>query len=298
MFDSQYENPNLFKLVSKSTHYDGVFTHEIQHLINLETNEHVKRTLKFKESLSKNQIDNIMDRTKWAKFGKAINYNNVQPPSENIFMEFNPELLRSKKSQNTIQNMLKNPFNNQRVKVYEGREEELTNIITNNYNKLKNNYDKDILNKNMKKIVDYNFKEERKVDSELKTKVNVKTGGYVPPHLRNKDSNTQSNTQSNTRSNTQSNTHHKKYEIKEGENKSIRISNLPSDITEKDIRDWLSKFNYRRLKITLPKDKKTGKSRDFCFVNFESRIEAENSIEKLNKRKFDYCLVTVEFSKY
>ena len=288
MFDSIYENPNLFELVSKSSCFDGSYTYEIQHLINLETKEHVKRTLKFKDKLTKTQINNIMDRTKWEKFGQAANFNNAQETSEHIFMEFNPEILKSDKSQKVIQNMLKNPFNKERIKVYDGKENELNQILSNNYNKLKNNYNKSILDKNLKLVVDYNVKEEEtNSKKEISKKINTETGGYVPPHLRNKNKNKQ-----------QTNNKPKKYEIKEGESKSIRISNLPSDINENDIRDWLLKFNYRRLRITLPKDKKTHKPRDFCFVNFESRIEAQNSIEKLNKQIFDYCLVNVEFSKF
>lgn len=288
MFDSIYENPNLFELVSKSTSFDGSYTYETQHLINLETKEHVKRTLKFKDNLTKTQINDIMNRTKWEKFGQAINFNNTQETSENIFMEFNPEILKSNKSQKVIQNMLKNPFNKEKIKVLEGKENELNEILTNNYNKLKNNYNKSILDKNLKLIVDYNVQEDKKSNpKEISKKVNNKTGGYVPPHLRN-----------NNKDKQQTNNKTKKYEIKEGESKSIRISNLPSDINENDIRDWLLKFNYRRLRITLPKDKKTHKPRDFCFVNFESRIEAQNSIEKLNKQIFDYCLVNVEFSKF
>ena len=74
-------------------------------------------------------------------------------------------------------------------------------------------------------------------------------------------------------------------------------SRKPEDLSENDVSDWLYSYNIKRVKVSIPKCKRTGKSRDFCFINFQSRIEAEKSIDKLNKQKFDYCLVNVEYAK-
>lgn len=313
-FFSKYDDRNLFKFLGEEYIYEINETIKIQYLEDINTKKTIKRTIRIPGNLKKWQVENILERRNFKKFGKAIHDKEQQNNEDNVFMEYNPELLKSKKSKKVLENILINKFNTEKIKCSECNEKELENIISNLYQNLKKNNDNNILKENYDFIFDKNVNSKKDNDPQQSTKnknienISNISGGYIPPHLRkNKEGDKEPDKQesintNNSSSNNNKNINHrdtrtKKYKIDE-QNKVIRLSNIPSDLKEDEILDWLysKNINVKKIKLSLPKDRKTKKSRDFCFINFQSKYEAEQSIDKLNKQKFEYCLVNAEYS--
>lgn len=308
-FYSEYDNRDKFKFLGEEFFNELNRTIRIQYLENRETKQKIKRTLKIPGKLTKSQVENVLGRRQLPKFGQAKNDKEYVNNEENVFLEYNPEIFKSKKSKKTLENMLINKCNKEKIKVSEDNQKKFDSLIMNLYDDLKKNedIDKKVIQNNLKFIIDNkngnlsnnnlnNKNIENKTDVKQNSIVNIinLSGGYVPPHLR-KTANTSN--KSNTSSNKEKieKVNNKKYKIDE-ENKVLRLSNIPEELTENDVIDWLYKFNIKKVKVFIPKCKKTGKTKDYCFINFYSKYEADNALQTLNKKKFDYCLVNVEYS--
>ena len=64
-------------------------------------------------------------------------------------------------------------------------------------------------------------------------------------------------------------------------NKNLYIGNLPYEVTEEDLRTNFSEVG-KIASVSIIKDKYTGLSRGFGFVEMETEKEAEEAIKKFN----------------
>jgi len=64
-------------------------------------------------------------------------------------------------------------------------------------------------------------------------------------------------------------------------NKNLYIGNLPYEVTEEDLKTNFSEVG-KIVSVTVIKDKYTGLSRGFGFVEMETEKEAEEAIKKFN----------------
>ena len=80
------------------------------------------------------------------------------------------------------------------------------------------------------------------------------------------------------------------------ETNTIRITNLPEETQDSDIRDLFVKFG-RITRIFLAKDKVTGNSKGFAFVSFESRETAAKAIKGVNGHGYMNLILSVEWAK-
>lgn len=76
------------------------------------------------------------------------------------------------------------------------------------------------------------------------------------------------------------------------ENFCVKISNLPSDVTLKEMTDlilpWSPKKGISRINFNKSEDK-------ICYIDFHYKDEADYFINALNKTKFDYLLLDVNY---
>lgn len=319
--NSKYDDPELYSLVSEHKSYDmGYIIHQ-QILKENENGNLIKRTLKYSSpGLTKTQIDTILERNKWERFGKGkddLNNRYSAKNEDHVFMEYNPEILKSKKSKNAIKKMLTDPYNIDKIKVTDDNQLILDNIISSIYNGLKNdkNISRDVLDYNYKYITDYkhvnNWAEKKNVNTEeeIKKKLPKKTGAFVPSFMRNRGldtggtgSGSGSGSDSGSGSGADSNKfipRHRRGNNNSNDsdnNKSIRLYNLPEPIEYDELRNWLNTFELGRHKLFLPKNKRTNENQNFCFLNFFCDDDVQNGIDILNKQKFEYNIVKAEIS--
>lgn len=64
-------------------------------------------------------------------------------------------------------------------------------------------------------------------------------------------------------------------------NNKLYVGNLPYDISEDDLREMFSKAG-SVTKVDLIKDRDTGRSKGFAFVEMGSQSEAEEAIKQFN----------------
>lgn len=76
----------------------------------------------------------------------------------------------------------------------------------------------------------------------------------------------------------------------------LRVTNLSEDVSESDLQDLFRRFGHTS-RIYLAKDRMTGLSRGFAFINYSSRTEAQNAIDKLNGHGYDNLILHVEWAK-
>lgn len=103
-------------------------------------------------------------------------------------------------------------------------------------------------------------------------------GKYIPLHLRNAADKKQGLSS-----------------LREAE-PTLRVTNLSEDVTEADLADLFRRFG-QTTRIYLAKDRQTGLSRGFAFVNFISRSAAQAAIDKLNGHGYDNLILHVEWAK-
>lgn len=77
---------------------------------------------------------------------------------------------------------------------------------------------------------------------------------------------------------------------------SIRVNNLSEDTCEIDLLELFSKFG-PVSRVFIAKDRRTGSSRGFGFVNFVHREDGEKAISKLNGYGYDNLILRVEWSE-
>ncbi|RWS07131.1 eukaryotic translation initiation factor 3 subunit G-like protein [Dinothrombium tinctorium] len=108
-----------------------------------------------------------------------------------------------------------------------------------------------------------------------------KTGKYVPPGMR-EGGNKRGDVMTSSKSKDEPNT--------------IRVTNLPEEIMDSDIRELFLPFG-RVVRIFLAKDKYTGQSKGFAFVSFEKREDAANAIKAVNGFGYANLILNVEWAK-
>jgi len=83
--------------------------------------------------------------------------------------------------------------------------------------------------------------------------------------------------------------------LKRRDENSVRVSNLSEDVTEDDLHELFGAFGPVQ-RVFLAKDRETGESRGFAFVNFMHRDDAERAITRLDGYGYDNLILKVEFS--
>jgi translation initiation factor 3 subunit G len=76
----------------------------------------------------------------------------------------------------------------------------------------------------------------------------------------------------------------------------IRVTNLPEDVQDNDIKDLFKPFG-RVSRIFLARDKFTGQSKGFAFVSFDLREDAQMAILGVNGHGYANLILSVEWAK-
>lgn len=78
--------------------------------------------------------------------------------------------------------------------------------------------------------------------------------------------------------------------------KTLRVSNLPEDIDDRQLRAAFNKLgSVTRCHVVREKD--TNKCRGFAFISFDTREGAERAYQHLNGKAIGHLVMRVEFSK-
>jgi len=77
---------------------------------------------------------------------------------------------------------------------------------------------------------------------------------------------------------------------------SIRISNLPEETTEDDLRNLCRTFG-TVMRVHVAYDKITGEARGFAFVNFMQRSAAEKALEKLDGHRYGHLVLMADWAR-
>ena len=76
----------------------------------------------------------------------------------------------------------------------------------------------------------------------------------------------------------------------------VRVTNLSEEVTEGDLQDLFARFGHCQ-RIYLAKDRQTGESRGFAFINFTNRKDGQAAIDKLNGHGYANLILHVEWAK-
>lgn len=76
----------------------------------------------------------------------------------------------------------------------------------------------------------------------------------------------------------------------------IRVTSLSEETTEGDLLALFRPFG-PISRIFLAKDKITGESKGFAFINFINRDDAERAMNQLQGTGFDYLILNIEWAK-
>lgn len=106
----------------------------------------------------------------------------------------------------------------------------------------------------------------------------AKPGSWVPPSLRNRGAGAADDLAQKRR-----------------DENSVRVTNLSEDVTEQDLYDLFHHFGPVQ-RIFIAKDRETGESRGFAFVNFIHREDAQRAIDKLDGYGYDNLILSVSWS--
>lgn len=80
------------------------------------------------------------------------------------------------------------------------------------------------------------------------------------------------------------------------DNATIRVTNLSEDTREEDLQDLFRPFG-GISRIYLAKDKNTGASKGFAFINFNKREDAARAIKGVSGFGYDHLILKVEWAK-
>jgi len=80
------------------------------------------------------------------------------------------------------------------------------------------------------------------------------------------------------------------------ETTTVRVTNLSESTREGDLQELFKKFG-EIARIYLAKDKNTGSSKGFAYINFKRREEAEMAIKSLNGHGYDHLILSVEWAR-
>jgi len=68
--------------------------------------------------------------------------------------------------------------------------------------------------------------------------------------------------------------------------KKLFVGNVPYGATEGDLRDWFAQTGIQVESLNLVRDRYSGESRGFAFVEISNDEEAERAIQSLNGKDF------------
>ncbi|XP_052220917.1 eukaryotic translation initiation factor 3 subunit G-like [Dreissena polymorpha] len=105
-------------------------------------------------------------------------------------------------------------------------------------------------------------------------------GKYVPPSMRDGASKGRGETMKSARD----------------ESATIRVTNLSEDTRESDLQELFRPFGPIQ-RIYLAKDKNTGQSKGFAFINFHRREDAARAIAGVSGFGYDHLILNVEWAK-
>lgn len=83
---------------------------------------------------------------------------------------------------------------------------------------------------------------------------------------------------------------------KRDESATIRVTNLSEDTRESDLQELFRPFGPIQ-RIYLAKDKNTGQSKGFAFINFHRREDAARAIAGVSGFGYDHLILNVEWAK-
>lgn len=125
------------------------------------------------------------------------------------------------------------------------------------------------------------FKEKEVSDSRENSSGPITSGKYVPPSMRGHRMDSPSG--ESTR-------------FKRDETATIRVTNLSEDTKDMDLAELFRPFG-PISRIFLAKDKVTGLSKGFAFINFIHKEDAALAIEKLSGVGYDHLILHLEWAK-
>jgi translation initiation factor 3 subunit G len=102
---------------------------------------------------------------------------------------------------------------------------------------------------------------------------------YVPPSMRNADGSRMASSAMPERD----------------DSTTVRVSNVSDDTTDQDLRDLFRRFGQIQ-RVYLAKDRETGLSRNFAFINFYNREDAQLAINKLDGHGYDHLILSVAWA--
>ena len=108
------------------------------------------------------------------------------------------------------------------------------------------------------------------------------SGAYVPPTLRGSDG--------------QRRTDIDNIRPVRDDSSTLRVSNLSDDTTEDDLQQLFRPFG-SLTRTYIAKDRNTGLSRGFAFVNFVRREDAAMAMEKLAGYGYDHLILQIEWAQ-
>ncbi|MGH9785189.1 MAG: RNA recognition motif domain-containing protein [Terriglobia bacterium] len=68
--------------------------------------------------------------------------------------------------------------------------------------------------------------------------------------------------------------------------KKLYVGNLPFQATEDDLRDWFANAGVTQSVVQIIRDRFSGNSRGFAFVEVGNDTEADNAVQMLNGKDF------------
>lgn len=75
----------------------------------------------------------------------------------------------------------------------------------------------------------------------------------------------------------------------------IRVSNLPEDTTEEDLRELFSKFG-RIMYVSLARHRPSNRPKGFAYITFSTQFEAERAIRGVARHGYDHLILNVELA--
>ena len=76
---------------------------------------------------------------------------------------------------------------------------------------------------------------------------------------------------------------------------SVRVTNLSEDVTDADLHELFGAFGHV-ARVFVARDRETGESRGFAFVNFVHRDEAQRAIDRLDGYGYDSLILSVSWA--
>ena len=120
--ESHFDDFTKYKLLSRSEEKDDTYKYYIEIYLDLVNNCQIRRTLKYRiHKVPRNKEQAIQERRTWKHFGNQNK--DTTSICDDVWMEYNPELLKSKKSTDYL---YKNSINKkEEIHVFEGYQKQL-----------------------------------------------------------------------------------------------------------------------------------------------------------------------------